>query len=184
MQLRQLLHECQRKNRKAEKSLYERFATPMFLVCRRYLKTDEEAEEVLMNGLLNFFRSLDKFCYESDAATYSWIKKIMINECLMRLRKNNSFLQLAHVDSSEAVQDDNVIDHMGAAEIFTMITQLPIGYRTVFNLYVVENFSHKEIAEALGISEGTSRSQLNKARRMLQQLLIKTNSDYASRKTK
>src|SRR5215203_421527 len=110
----------------------------MFLVCRRYLKTDGEAEEVLMNGLLKFCRSLETFHYETDAATYSWIKKIMVNECLMHLRKNNCFLQVGHVDTHESADHDNVIDHLDAEEIFTLITQLPIGYRTVFNLYVVE----------------------------------------------
>jgi RNA polymerase sigma factor (sigma-70 family) len=184
MQLRQLLHDCQHKDRKAEQGLYERFATPMFLVCRRYLKTDQEAEEVTMNGFLKLFRALPAFTYENDGATVAWIKKIMVNECLMHLRKNNSFLQLASDNVPDVIQNDDVLDCLSAGEIFTLITQLPIGYRTVFNLYVVENLSHKEIAEALDISEGASRSQLIKARRMLQQLLIQNNSDYGYRKTK
>lgn len=184
MQLHQLLKECKRHDRTAQKSLYDRFATTMFLLCRRYVKTDEEAEEVMMNGFLKFFNSLQRFQFVNEAATVGWLKKIMVNECLMHLRSTNSFLQVATDNLPDVMQDETVMDHLSADEIFSLITQLPIGYRTVFNLFAVENLSHKEIAEALGITEGTSRSQLNKARQLLQQLLIKNNSDYACRQTK
>lgn len=184
MHLHQLLKECKQKSVSAQKCLYHQFATKMFLVCRRYVKTDEEAEEVLMNGFLKFFNSLSQFTYVSDAATVAWLKKIMVNECLMHLRGTNSFLQVVSDDLPEVAQPENVIDELSAEEIFSLITQLPIGYRIVFNLFVVEGMSHKEIAEALTISEGTSRSQLSKARQLLQQLLIQNNADYAWRKTK
>ena len=137
MHLRQLLQECKRKSIKAERGLYERFAIPMFLVCRRYLKNDLESEEVVMNGFLKFFLSLESFTYESEAATVAWMKKIMVNECLMHLRKSNSFLQVASDDLPDGVYNEDVVDHLSAEEIFVLITQLPIGYRTVFNLYVV-----------------------------------------------
>lgn len=184
MSLQQLLKDCKQQKQHAQKSLYDRFAVAMFILCRRYVKSDEEAEEVMMNGFLKLFQSLKSFTYIGDAATIGWMKKIMVNECLMQLRSNNSFLQLAADDFPETPIDDNVIGELSADEIFKLIVQLPVGYRTVFNLYVLENFNHREIAEILGISEGTSKSQLSKARQMLQQMLIKNNSDYAWRKTK
>jgi len=184
MQLQQLLKECKKQRITAQRYLYDQFAVSMFLLCRRYLKSDEIAEEVMMNGFLKFFRSLDDFKYLNDQATIGWLRKIMVNECLMELRSTNSFLQVAPEEFEDLAFDDGVIEKLSAEEIFHLITQLPPGYRTVFNLFELENRSHKEIAELLGISEGTSRSQLSKAKQMLQQLLIKKNSDYAWRKTK
>lgn len=148
------------------------------------MKSDEIAEEVMMNGFLKFFASLNKFEYINDAAVVGWLRKIMVNECLMQLRSTNSFLQIATDDLPDVVADDQIIEKMTAEEIFRLITELPVGYRTVFNLFELENKTHKEIAELLGINEGTSRSQLSKAKQMLQQLLIKNDSDYAWRKTK
>ena len=184
MNLQQLLIASGKNNLTAQKEVYMHFARSMFLLCRRYLKTDVEAEEVMMTGFLKFFQSLGGFQYRSDGETAACLRKIMVNECLMQLRKFNSFLQLAGDDLPDLPADNLVLDHLSATEIFTLISQLPTGYRTVFNLFVVEDLSHKEIAAALGISEGTSRSQLNKARQLLQQKLIAQNADHAARKAK
>jgi RNA polymerase sigma-70 factor (ECF subfamily) len=156
----------------------------MFVVCRRYVQTDEVAEEVMMNGFLKFFQSLERFEYANDAALAGWIRKIMVNECLMHLRANNSFLQISIDNFPDAPADEDIISSISAEEIFRLITTLPVGYRTVFNLAVIEKMPHQEIANLLGISEGTSKSQLSKAKSLLQQLLIKTDADYACRKTK
>ncbi len=184
MQIAQLIKECKQHSTAAQRCVYDRFAAAMFLLCRRYLKTDEEAEEALMNGFLKFFGSLQRFEYVSDAATVAWLKKIMMNECLAQLRMANSFLQIVSDDLPESIHAENILDDLTAEEIFGLITKLPVGYRTVFNLFAVEGMSHKEIAATLNISEGTSRSQLSKARQLLQSLLIQNNSDYAWRKTK
>jgi RNA polymerase sigma-70 factor (ECF subfamily) len=184
MELQQLVKECKKGSVTAQKYLFDHYAVSMFLLCRRYLKTDESAEEVMMNGFLKFFNSLNKLNYINDAATAGWLKKIMVNECLMYLRSNNSFLQAATDDVPEVLLDEEIISRLSAAEILKLISQLPLGYRTVFNLYEMENHSHKEIAFLLGISEGTSKSQLNKAKAFLQQLLIENNSEYACRKFK
>jgi RNA polymerase sigma factor (sigma-70 family) len=183
MELQQLLRECKRNGAAAQKCLYEQFATSMFLLCRRYLRTDEAAEEAMMNGFLKFFHGLDRFQYVSDAATVGWLRRIMVNECLMQLRSTNSFLQVA-AELPEVADAGDPLDGLSAEEIFRLITGLPIGYRTVFNLYVMEGLGHKEIAKELGITEGTSKSQLSKARQLLQQQLIQQNSDHAWRKTK
>ena len=184
MELETLLRKCKQNNIAAQRSLYEQYAGALFLVCRRYVKTDELAEEMLMNGFLKFFRSLDQFTYVNEKATFAWLKKIMVNECLMELRRENSFIQVGVDDIPEKADDDNVLYRLDAAEIIKLVTQLPVGYRTVFNLFVLDEMTHKEIAVALGINEGTSKSQLSKARILLQQMLIKTNAEYGNRKAR
>jgi RNA polymerase sigma-70 factor (ECF subfamily) len=184
MELQQLLKECKKNSVTAQKYLFDHYAVSMFLLCRRYVKTDESAEEVMMNGFLKFFNSIQQFNYVNDAATLGWLKKITVNECLMYLRRHNSFLQVSVDDVPEMIFEEEIISRISAEEILKLITQLPLGYRTVFNLYEIENYSHKEIAHLLGISEGTAKSQLNKAKNLLQQLLIKKDSAYASRKYK
>lgn len=184
MELETLLRKCQQNNRTAQQALYEQYAARLFLVCRRYVKTDELAEEMLMNGFLKFFRSLHQFTYVNEKATFAWLKKIVINECLMELRSANSFLQVTMDEIPEMAGGDNMLDRLEAAEIIQLITELPVGYRTVFNLFVLEEMTHREIAALLGISEGTSKSQLSKARLLLQQLLIKNNAAYGTRKAR
>ena len=177
MELQQLLKECKRNSVTAQKYLFDRYANRFFLLCRRYLKTNEQAEEVLMNGFLKIFHSMNKFNYTTDAATISWMKRIMVNECLQELRKKNSFLLVAEELAEDISTSDDILANMAATEIYQLIMQLPTGYRTVFNLAVIEQMSHKEIAAVLRISEGTSKSQLSKARQMLQQMLEQQNTE-------
>lgn len=179
MDLHQLIKECKKGSVTAQKYLFDRFAKQMFIVCRRYMKNDETAEEQLMNGFLKFFQTIERFEYLNEASTVAWIKKLMVNECLMELRKNSSFLKVATDELPEVAEDEAALHQLSAAEIFKLITQLPPGYRTVFNLFEAEGYTHKEIAAMLGISEGTSKSQLSKAKQMLQQLLHQQNSFYA-----
>lgn len=179
MELQQLLKECKAGSITAQKYLFDRYATGFFLLCRRYLKTDEQAEETMMCGFLKIFQSLNQFDYVNDAAAFGWMKRIMVNECLMELRKKNSFLLIAESAAHDITVDEDAISQLAADEIYQLITQLPIGYRTVFNLFVMEQMGHKEIAAALNITEGTSKSQLSKARTMLQQLLQQQNEVYA-----
>lgn len=178
----QLLKACRQQNRKAQKHLFENYADAMMLLCRRYVRNAETAEEVMHNGFLNFFKSLSQFKYVNEQATIAWLRKIMVNECLQFLRQKNSFLHVAEEISDDYVVDkEEIISRLSASEIFKWITELPVGYRTVFNLYVLEGMTHKEIADLLQISEGTSKSQLSKARNMMQQLFTK-NHGYEGRK--
>jgi RNA polymerase sigma-70 factor (ECF subfamily) len=179
MELQQLLKECKQGSITAQKYLFDRFAKQMFIVCRRYMKNDETAEEQLMNGFLKFFQTIERLEYVNDASTVAWLKKLMVNECLMELRRKSSFLQAAADDLPETAVDETALHQLSAAEIVKLITLLPPGYRTVFNLYEVEGYTHKEIAALLHISEGTSKSQLSKAKQMLQQLLQQQNNFYA-----
>ncbi|MEO7310726.1 MAG: sigma-70 family RNA polymerase sigma factor [Chitinophagaceae bacterium] len=180
MELSNLIAECRQQRTSAQKCLYDRFATSMFLLCRRYLKTDHEAEEAMMNGFLKFFTQLHYLVHTSDTTTVAWIKKIMVNECLMMLRQRNSFLQVVEDLPECTDQVETALAKLNAGEIFRVVTQLPTGYRTVFNLYAIEGYSHKEIAETLDIDEGTSKSQLFKARVMLQALIAKNEQHYVN----
>jgi RNA polymerase sigma-70 factor (ECF subfamily) len=175
MELQQLLKECKKGSITAQKYLFDKYAKQFFLLCRRYLKTDEQAEEILMTGFLKIFHSLSAFSYLNDAATIGWMQKLMVNECLQELRKKQSFLLTAEEHAEDISSDDDVISHLSAAELYKVITQLPIGYRTVFNLFVLEEMTHREISRLLNISEGTSKSQLSKARKMLQQMIKQQN---------
>ena len=181
MELKELLKECKINSVSAQKCLFDNFASKTFLLCRRYVKTDEDAEEMMFNGYLKIFKGANHFNYSSDAAVWAWIKKIMINECLMHLRKKETFLLSVELVNEEQSNQETALEKLSAAEIYQLITQLPIGYRTVFNLFAIEGYSHKEISATLNISEGTSKSQLSKARKMLQQLVFQNENDYEKR---
>lgn len=182
MNQEQLIKECKRGSAAAQKCLFDHFANPMMMVCCRYVKNAADAEEVLLDGFMKFFRSIDQFAYKGEAALFGWLKKIMINECLMLLRKRNVFLITAEPSADQVQVCANVIDKLQADEIFQLILRLPVGYRTVFNLFEIEGMGHKEIAALLNITEGTSKSQLSKAKHLLQKMLIQNNNEYAHRK--
>ncbi|OZI09017.1 hypothetical protein BWI93_06165 [Siphonobacter sp. BAB-5385] len=109
--------------------------------------------------------------YKDEASTWLWMKRILVNECLMELRRSANFTMVPEQEAAEQSFDYNIIDEIAAETIHTLIAELPIGYRTVFNLVALEGYSHAEVAEQLQISEGTSKSQLNKARQLLQKKL-------------
>ena len=156
----------------------------MFLLCRRYMRTDEDAEEMMLNGYLKIFQSIYQFDYVDDPSTLAWVKKVMINECLMHLRKKNMFSLFADIPFDSADHAESVLEKLDADEIFRLIIELPMGYRTIFNLFVIEGMTHKDISITLGIKEGTSKSQLSKARSMLKHLLEQKEIRYAGQKTK
>jgi RNA polymerase sigma factor (sigma-70 family) len=185
MELSELIKECREGRLTAQKWLYDRFAVSFFLLCRRYLKTDEVAEECMMGGFLRIFKHLADFEYKNDAATVAWMKRIMVNECLQVLRKKEPFFLVAQEAAEEITVTDSVLDQLQAEELFKLISKLPTGYRTVFNLFAVEGLKHQEIAAELGITEGTSKSQYNRARILLQQMLSAQNNQYnVNRKSK
>jgi RNA polymerase sigma factor (sigma-70 family) len=181
MELKELLKECKNNSVSAQKCLFDTFASNTFLLCRRFVRTDEDAEEMMFNGFLKILKGVNHFNYSSDAAVWAWIKKIMVNECLMHLRKKETFLISVDLAIEEQSNHETALEKLSADEIFKLITQLPIGYRTVFNLYAIEGYSHKEISVTLNITEGTSKSQLSKARKMLQQMVFQNEKDYEKR---
>jgi RNA polymerase sigma-70 factor (ECF subfamily) len=161
-----------RHKRNFEKDLYYQFADYMFTICYRYIGNREVAEEVLNNGFLKVFKNLSKFKNRGKNSLRGWIKKIMINECLMFLRRKNDFelLQIENIDENRFIINP---DFDSDNQILSIIKKLPVGYRTVFNLYAIEGYTHAEISQRLNIRESTSRSQLTMARKILKEYLIK-----------
>jgi len=162
-----LIKRCVKRDPKAQRALYEQFAPKMMGVCRRYLSNVEEAEEALSNGFIKVFTNLER--YESKGSFEGWIRKIMVRECLMYLRSKKSFVeytdQMEKHDTQVAFGADLELDK---EELMTLIDELPDGYRTVFNMYAIEGYKHQEIAVMLDISESTSKTQLLRARKLLQ----------------
>lgn len=183
MDLHKLIKEAKQGSAAAQKILFDEMADKLLITCRRYIKTHEDAEEVLLDGFYKFFKNLASFSYQSDTALYAWLKKIMINECLMFLRKKNVFTIASESEIEQVSLNEEALNNLSAEEIFNLIIQLPLGYRTVFNLYEVEGFAHKEIALLLDISEGTSKSQLSKSKVLLQKMLSKNGIQYVTRKS-
>lgn len=184
METSTLIKEAKRGSAAAQKCLFDQLSGKLNLVCRRYVKNQEDAEELLLDGFYKFFKNLHTFSYKNDAALYAWIKKIMVNECLMFLRKKNVFTIAADAGIEEFPLEEEALNYLSAVEIFNLIVQLPVGYRTVFNLHVIEGLGHSKIASTLGISEGTSKSQLSKAKFLLQKMLLKKGIEYVQRKSK
>ena len=136
----------------------------------------------MLDGFYKCFKNLPSFNYQGDAAMIGWLKKIIVNECLMLLRKKNVFSIVTEAAAEDIPLQEEALDNLSAKEIFDMIVQLPVGYRTVFNLYEIEGMDHKEIAGLLGIAEGTSKSQLSKAKLLLQKNLLQSGTGYVKRK--
>jgi RNA polymerase sigma factor (sigma-70 family) len=184
MNIAELVIDAKKGSAAAQRVLFDFFADRMLLVCLRYLKHRQDAEEILLDGFYKFFKNLNGFNYQGEAALYAWLKKIMVNECLMFLRKRNVLTMTAESAAEEIPLQEIGLDQLSANEILKTLSQLPIGYRTVFNLHVIEGMEHKEVAALMGISEGTSRSQLSKAKSLLQKLLLQKELGYGQRKSK
>lgn len=136
-------------------------------VCRRYLGVGPDAEDALMEGFMKVFSKIDSF--KEDGSFEGWIRRIIVNECLMKIRKQGDNFSKPIEEAWGIGQADEAFMFMRTAEIEALIAELPPGYRTVFNLYAIEGYSHDEIASMLEISAGTSKSQLSRARTMIQQ---------------
>jgi RNA polymerase sigma factor (sigma-70 family) len=179
MEMAELIREAKKGRATAQKTLFDLHAQKMMLICCRYLKSKEDAEEALQDGFLNFFKSISHFQFKGDAALFGYLKILMVNQCLMSLRKKNIFTIFSEWEAEEIYSENDILDNLSAEEILLLIRALPLGYRTVFNLYVLEGYGHQEIAKLLGISEGTSKSQLSKARILLKKLVLKKQEHYA-----
>ncbi len=189
MNLAEQLEDARAGSAAVQKALFDHLADSMMALCCRYVKNRSDAEELLLDGFYKFFKHLRDFRYHGEAALYAWIRTIMVRECLMFLRRQRAFAMLTAEPAEPAETAADIatggepLAGLSAAEILDLIIQLPVGYRTVFNLHVIEGMEHKEIAKALGISEGTSKSQLSKARVLLQKLLLQNGIHYVKRKT-
>lgn len=176
-----LIEKAKRGERRAQQKLFQQFAPVMLGICRRYIKSVDLAEEVMLSGFLKMFENMDGF--KNEGSFEGWIKRIMINESLSFLRREKK------IETINEAEIENIHDHaiemdtsFEVDEIQNAIDELPEGYKIVFVLYVIEGYKHREIAEMLKISENTSKTQLFKARKMLQKELEKINSEYYGRK--
>lgn len=164
----QLIESCIKGDRASQKVLYDRLAARMFPVCMRYAGDRELAEDVLQDGFVTLFTRLDT--YKGEGSFEGWARKIFVTTALMNLRKKDALKMSDDLEAARSLKAEtsSQIQNLGYKELMNMIMELPAGFRTVFNLYAIEGYSHKEIGEMLGISETTSRTQLSRARISLQ----------------
>ncbi|HTA83244.1 MAG TPA: RNA polymerase sigma factor [Bacteroidia bacterium] len=170
----EIIEGCRAGKSKLQKALYERYSGKMYNICLRYAKNSDEAEDILQEGFIKVFDKINQFA--GTGSFEGWIRRIMVNSALEVIRKRK--IDFSVVDT-KYIQDPheytyNTISTLNVKELLAVIQQLPDGYRTVFNLYVIEGYQHSEIAEILGVSEGTSKSQLARARNLLQSKLNET----------
>lgn len=168
----QLIEGCKRQDRKSQQLVYEKYARVMYGICLRYASEKEAAQDLLQDGFIKVFMNINSF--ENKGSFEGWMKRIFVNLALENIRKDKT--KKMYSDDIENVSDLDIIDEaegdidgITEDELLKMVQELPQGYRSVFNLYAIEDYSHKEISEMLGIAEGTSRSQYTRARALLQE---------------
>ena len=170
---KQLIKKSAAGNREAQKHLYEKYAPKMLGVCRQYIKDIHFAEDVMINGFVKVFKNLDSFRY--DGSFEGWIRRIMVRESITHLRKRQFVVYDDSVYDRTTLESAPLSSELDLAHIQNLIDALPEGYRAVFVLFAIEGYTHTEIATMLSISEGTSRSQLFKSRKMLKEKLKRQN---------
>ena len=166
-----LIRGCRRGNHHAQQELFARYSGRMYAISLRYLKNTMLAEDVVVMAFTRVFEKIEQF--KGEGSFEGWIRRITVNEALTALRKSRMMVLETDLEQADREPDYNQLsDHLEAEDLLRMIEQLPPGYRVVFNMYAIDGYSHKEIADHLGISENTSKSQLSRARTFLQKLLI------------
>ncbi len=175
----QLIEGCIRKKRWARKELFERYRKRMLGVCLRYSSSKDEAEDIMLTGFLNIFNKIET--YDNKGSFEGWIRRIMVNTAIDNYRKNKKHYSHTDIETLDTEEIPSMVtdfpDNLSTQDILAMVQQLPTGYRMVFNLFAIEGYNHGEIAEMLGISANTSKTQLHKARMMLQKRLKEKMSD-------
>ena len=177
----EIIEGCINKKRKAQKMLYEKYYRRLLGICLRYCSNSAEAEDVMITGFMNIFTKIESF--KGKGSFEGWMKKIMVNTAIDNFRKNKKH---QHQSDLADVEDDLILENrfpenISADEIITMIQKLPTGYKVVFNLFAIEGYEHNEIAEMLGVSVNTSKTQLFKARKLLQKSLFNANKEYRTK---
>lgn len=168
-----IIQGCIENDRYSQKLLFKKYKGKMLGICLRYAKTKDEAEDILIEAFLSIFTKIKDFRNECNIEL--WIRRIVINTAINNYRKNLKHYYHGEVENYYNNTDlqTEITDNMSVEDILKLVQDLPTGYRTIFNMYAIEGYSHQEIAETLGISEGTSKSQLFKARKLLQSKLKK-----------
>lgn len=176
LQENELIDRCRKGDRTSQRALYEQYCQKMMVVCLRYSKSTPEAEDVLQEGFVKVFQGLNNFRGESKLAT--WITRIMVNTALNARRKKLYLLPMVDIEETNLPIAEVSLSGIHFSQLLELIQTLPQGCQLVFNLFAIEGFSHKEIAEQLGISEGTSKSQFARAKSLLQHKLLKESTYY------
>lgn len=164
-----LVKACKRQDRKAQEAVFKHLSGKMMAICIRYLGKGPDSEDALMEGFIKVFSKIDQFTMGNSFE--GWIRKIMVNESLIKIRKKAGLYSQNLEEAYELSIPEDAIARLNVLDIEEVIARMPLGYRTVFNLYAIEGYNHQEIAEKLQISEGTSKSQLSRARSYIQEKL-------------
>jgi RNA polymerase sigma-70 factor (ECF subfamily) len=166
-----LISGCRKGHRQAQREVYEKLSPKMLGLCRRYIKDSNEAESVMITGFLKVFDKIDQF--SGEGSFEGWVRRIMVNESLLYLRKNKGMYIEVDIEYADLEPNyDLASANLQTEDLLKLVNSLPVGYRTVFNMFAIEGYSHQEIANKLQISENTSKSQLSRARKMLQKQII------------
>ncbi|HEY0680400.1 MAG TPA: sigma-70 family RNA polymerase sigma factor [Chitinophagaceae bacterium] len=162
-----LIRECIAGNRGMQEELYRRFAPKMYAVCMRYANNADDAQDLLQEGFIKIYKNLSKF--RAEGSFEGWIRRVFVNTSIEHFRRKNIMYSITEKEES-VIEDADItaLDNLAEKDIINLVQELSPGYRTVFNMYVIEGYSHKEIGNILGISEGTSKSQLARAKAILQ----------------
>jgi len=167
-----LIQGCISGDRRMQELLYNRFSSKMYAVCLRYSGNADDAQDILQDGFVKIYKNLSRF--RSEGSFEGWIRRIFVNTAIEHLRRKKYLRPIEEKEENTIPNKSvTVLDSLGEKDIMNLISQLSPGYRTVFNMYVVEGYTHKEVGDILGISEGTSKSQLARARMILQDLVVK-----------
>lgn len=173
-----LINGCIDNDRKAQERLYKQFYVAMMSVCMRYTRNEDDAMEVLHNGFLKVYKNMHRFD-SLKAGLYTWIRSIMIHSAIDFIRQNVKHNRQVEIDqATEPYIDSEAIEKLNAQELLHLVRKLPPATQTVFNLYIIEGFTHKEIGTMIGISEGTSKWHLSEARRLMRKLLKTLDAVY------
>ena len=175
--IEELLIRCKAGERKAQELLYKQFASKMMGVCLRYAVDRMEAEDMLQNGFIRVFQKMND--YRGDGSFEGWVRRVMVHSSIEYYRKHHKMMQVVDVESEGLEQSVNAVAmaNLDAKDLMVLIQKLSPGYRMVFNLYAIEGYSHKEIGEIIGITEGASKSQLSRARTILREQITKSEGE-------
>ena len=168
MNEQQLIEGCRKGDRRAQKELYDTYSRKMMGVCLRYVDDRETARDLLQEGFVKVFTGLDS--YAGSGSFEGWMRRIFVNCALEYLRRSDVLREATDLENTAELihPDSSAISDLSAAELMRLVSELPTGFRTVFNMFAIEGYSHKEIGEMLGITESTSRSQYTRAKQLLQ----------------
>jgi RNA polymerase sigma-70 factor (ECF subfamily) len=177
MSILEIIDGCKKGHKNAQSLLYDKFAGKLYGIALRYIGKTAESQDVMQDALIKIFRNISSFNYGTEEAFISWMKRITVNTALNHIRDNSKINRTElFIDNDHDVlaeqedifsEYDELLEHLNKERLYGLLRDLPDGYRTIFNLYAIENYSHKEIADQLGISVNTSKTQLFKARRIL-----------------